>query len=111
MLAASDDLAAASTAFLDEFDRRVVEQGGPAAGEFFLRFVLGDAAFDRMPKAFQERAASKWAAIRADSGALVAYKPRYRELAYLRASSLTFARSASSRFFSAGMAAASAGKA
>jgi len=83
-MAASDDLAAASTSFLGEFDRIAAEQGGPAAGEFFLRFVLGDAAFERMPKAFQQRAAGKWAEIRADSGALIAYEPRYAELAHVR---------------------------
>ena len=80
-MAASDDMAAASTAFLAEFDRRAAEQGGPAAAEFFLRFVLGDVAFDRIPRAFQERSMSKWAEIRADSGALIAYRPRYAELA------------------------------
>lgn len=79
-MAPSDDLAAAPAAFLAEFDRRAAEQGGPAAAEFFLRFVLGDAAFERMPGAFQERAKSKWAEIRADSAALLAYRPRYAEL-------------------------------
>lgn len=79
-MASSDDLAAASTVFLAELDRRAAEQGGPAAGEFFLRFVLGDAAFERMPRAFRDRATGKWAEIRADSGALIAYKPRYGEL-------------------------------
>ncbi len=80
-MAASDDLAAAPSAFLAEFDRIAAEQSGPAAGEFFLRTVLGDAAFERMPRAFQERSAEKWAEIRADSGALMAYRPRYAELA------------------------------
>jgi pimeloyl-ACP methyl ester carboxylesterase len=80
-MAASDDLAAAPAAFLAEFDRRAAEQGGPAAGEFFLRTVLGDATFDRIPRAFQERSMAKWAEIRADSGALLAYRPRYAELA------------------------------
>jgi pimeloyl-ACP methyl ester carboxylesterase len=80
-MAPSDDLAAAPETFLAEFDRRVAEQGGPAAGEFFLRTVLGDTAYERMPKAFQERSKGKWAEIRADSGALMAYRPRYAELA------------------------------
>lgn len=80
-MASSDELAAASLAFVTEFDRRVAEQGGPAAAEFFLRFVLGDAAFERIPSAFQERSKSKWAEIRADSGALTTYRPRYAELA------------------------------
>lgn len=80
-MASSDDLAAAPATFLAEFDRRAAEQGGPAAGEFFLRTVLGDAAFERMPRTFQQRSAGKWAEIRADSGALLAYRPRYAELA------------------------------
>ena len=80
-MAASDDLAAAPAAFLAELDRRAAEQGGPAAGEHFLRTVLGDSAFERMPRAFQERSKQKWAEIRADSGALLEYRPRYAELA------------------------------
>lgn len=80
-MAAADDLAAAPHAFLAELDRRAAEQGGPAAGELFLRTVLGDAAFERMPRAYQERAKQKWAEIRADSAALLAYRPRYAELA------------------------------
>lgn len=66
--------------FLDEFDRIAAASGGPAAGEFFLRTVLGDAAFAWMPKRFVERSKAKWAEIRADSVALMAYRPRYAEL-------------------------------
>lgn len=66
--------------FVDEFDRRVAESGGPAAAEFFLRTVLGDAAFSRIPRAFVERSKTRWAEIRADSAALLAYRPRYAEL-------------------------------
>lgn len=80
-MAPTDDPPSDPVAFLGEFDRRVAEQGGPAAGEFFLRTVLGDAAFERMPKTFRERSAAKWAAIRADSQALIEYRPRYGELA------------------------------
>jgi pimeloyl-ACP methyl ester carboxylesterase len=80
-MAPTDDPPADPVAFLGEFDRRVAEQGGPAAGEFFLRTVLGDAAFERMPKAFREKSAAKWAQIRADSQALIEYRPRYAELA------------------------------
>jgi pimeloyl-ACP methyl ester carboxylesterase len=80
-MAPTDDPPADPVAFLGEFDRRVAEQGGPAAGEFFLRTVLGDAAFERMPKPFREKSAAKWAQIRADSQALIEYRPRYAELA------------------------------
>ncbi|HTL38169.1 MAG TPA: alpha/beta hydrolase [Kofleriaceae bacterium] len=80
-MAPTDDPPRDPVAFLADFDRRVAEQGGPAAGEFFLRTVLGDTAFERMPRAFRERSAAKWAAIRADSQALIEYRPRYGELA------------------------------
>lgn len=98
-MAPSDDLSAAFAGFLVEFDRRASEQGGPAAGEFFLRTVLGDAAFERMPRAFQERAAGKWAEIRADSGALIAYRPRYRELATVEVPTLLLGGDRSAAYF------------
>lgn len=79
-MGATDDAPAAPAAFLAEYDRRALEQGGPAAAEFFLRTVLGDAAFERMPRAYRERATAKYDEIRADSAALIAYKPRYAEL-------------------------------
>lgn len=79
-MSASDETPAAPLAFLAEFDRRLAEQGGPAAGEFFLRTVLGEVAYDRIPEAFQERSKQRWAEIRADSSALIAYRPRYDEL-------------------------------
>ena len=79
-LAASDDAAALPAAFLAEYDRRIAAQGGPAAAELFLRLVLGDAAYDRVPEVFQDRSKAKWAEIRADTAALIAYRPRYAEL-------------------------------
>jgi pimeloyl-ACP methyl ester carboxylesterase len=80
-MAADDERPAAPLAFLEELDQRAAAQGGPAAAEFFLRTVLGDAAFERMPRAYQDRSKSKHAEIRADSAALIAYRPRYAELA------------------------------
>jgi pimeloyl-ACP methyl ester carboxylesterase len=82
-MAASDNGPAAPLEFLAEYDRLTAEQGGPAAAEMFLRTVIGDVAFERMPRAYRERATSKWAQIRADSAALIAYRPRYAELAAL----------------------------
>ena len=82
-MGASDDAPAAPAAFLAEYDRIAAERGGPAAAEFFLRTVLGDAALARMPRAYRERATGKWAEIRADSAALIAYRPRYRELGHV----------------------------
>src|SRR5512139_2651185 len=46
-MASTDDAPAAPAAFLAEYDRRMAEQGGPAAAELFLRTVLGDAAYER----------------------------------------------------------------
>ena len=80
-MGASDDAAAAPAEFLEAYDRRAAEQGGPAAAELFLRTVLGDAAFERMPRGYRDRSTAKWAEIRADSEALIAYRPRYAELA------------------------------
>jgi len=79
-MAASDEVAVGPREFLAQFDRVVEAEGGPAAAELFLRTVLGDAAFERMPRAYQERAKTRWAAIRADSRALFEYRPRYAEL-------------------------------
>jgi pimeloyl-ACP methyl ester carboxylesterase len=42
--------------------------------------VLGEAAFERIPRAFVERSTAKWAELRADSAAMTAYRPRYAEL-------------------------------
>lgn len=83
-MGATEEPPAASIELFAEFDRRLAAQGGPAAAELFLRAVLGDPAFERMPRAYQDRARAKWAGIRADSAALLAYRPRYAELAAVR---------------------------
>lgn len=80
-LAPADDASPAPAAFLAEYDRIAAAQGGPAAAERFLRMVLGDAMVDRMPRAFLHSSTSKWQEIRADSAALIAYQPRYADLA------------------------------
>jgi pimeloyl-ACP methyl ester carboxylesterase len=98
-MAATDELPAAPAAFLVEYDRRAAAQGGPAAAEFFLRTVLGDAMFERIPEAFQERSKSKWAEIRADSEALIAYRPRYGELARIRTPVLLLGGDRSAPYF------------
>ncbi len=80
-MAATDAALAVNRDFFAAFDRTVETAGGPAAAELFLRTVLGDTAYERMPRAYQERSKAKWAAIRADSHALLSYQPRYAELA------------------------------
>ena len=79
-MAPSDTVAPEQRELLVQFDRRRAERGDEAAAELFLRTVLGDAAYERMPKAFQDRSKAMAAQIRADSAALVAYRPRYSEL-------------------------------
>ncbi|MDB4962010.1 MAG: alpha/beta hydrolase [Myxococcales bacterium] len=79
-MAASDEAPAAPTEFLARLDRAAETAGGPAAAELFLRMVLGDTGFERMPRAYQDRSKAMWAEIRADSQALITYRPRYAEL-------------------------------
>lgn len=98
-MSADDATPAAPLAFLGEFDRRLAEQGGPAAGEFFLRTVLGEVAFDRIPEPFRERSIARWAEIRADSQALIAYRPRYPELSSIATPVLLLGGDRSAAYF------------
>lgn len=64
-----------------ELERLAAEEGPGAAAELFLRTVLGEHAWGRLPKRFQERSKTYWPSIRADTRALTAYRVRYGELA------------------------------
>ena len=79
-LAPSDAAPTTPAGFHEKFDAIAAAEGGEAAAEFFLRTVLGDPAYDRIPRAFQARSKALWRAIRADSHALGAYRPRYADL-------------------------------
>lgn len=79
-LSASDDLPPIPEDFLDRYDALDRDAGGPAAAEFFLRQVLGDAAFERIPRSFQERSKALHASIRRDIAALGAWPVRYATL-------------------------------
>ncbi len=79
-MAASDDVPPIPVGFLAHFDSLAQAQGGPAAAEYFLRTVLGDAAYDKMPRMFQERSKAQFASIRADSEALGRYHPQFAAL-------------------------------
>lgn len=94
-----EQAAAPAIEFLAAYDRRAAEQGGPAAAELFLRTVLGDVAFERMPRAYRERSQSKWAEIRADSAALIAYRPRYAELSHVGVPVLLLGGERSAEYF------------
>jgi pimeloyl-ACP methyl ester carboxylesterase len=79
-MAASDLVPPIPQGFLQHYDDLAATQGGPQAAEFFLRTVLGDAAYEKMPRMFQERSKAQYAAIRTDSEALGRYRPRYELL-------------------------------
>jgi pimeloyl-ACP methyl ester carboxylesterase len=75
-----DDGPLGSANFIAELDARAAAEGPEAAAEQFLRTVLGDTAYERMPKMYQNRSKAMWAAIRSDCLALNAYRVRYPEL-------------------------------
>ena len=66
--------------FACRFDALVSAKGGEAAAEFFLRSVLGDESFERMPKTFRHRSMAAWQQIRTDMVALASYRIRYHDL-------------------------------
>ncbi|MBP9205096.1 MAG: alpha/beta hydrolase [Kofleriaceae bacterium] len=82
-MAAGDEVPVGPVGFLDELDAVAAADGAPAAATVFLRTVLGDDAFARMPRAYRDRSTAMWPAIRSDCQALAAYQPRYRQLAGL----------------------------
>lgn len=67
--------------FLARFDARRAEHGGEAASELFLRYVLGDAAFEAVEPALWTRALARWPAIRQDIVSLSAHRVDYAALA------------------------------
>lgn len=83
-LAATDEQTLFAKGFIARYDELLASDGGPAAAEYFLRSVLGDASFERMPRPFQERSKSLWAAIRSDCAALAEYSPDYASLSEVR---------------------------
>jgi pimeloyl-ACP methyl ester carboxylesterase len=87
-LPASDDAPPVPEAFLERFDAIAAAEGGEAAGEYFLRQVLGDFAYERMPRMFQVRAKATWRAIRDDCAALGAFRVDYASLAQVRVPAL-----------------------
>jgi pimeloyl-ACP methyl ester carboxylesterase len=96
----ADDVTAPSGGdFLARFDREVAERGGPAAGELFLRAVLGDEAFARMPAHLRTRSSAMWQEIRADSAALLAYPPRYHQLGEVAVPTLLLGGERSAPYF------------
>lgn len=103
-MAASDDVPPIPDGFLQRFDSLVQTDGGPAAAEFFLRTVLGDAAYEKMPRMFQERSKAQFGSIRADSEALGRYAPRYALLRSCTVPTLLLAGAQSAGYFQATLA-------
>lgn len=79
-LASSDSAPAVPGGFGCHFDALVATRGGEAAAEFFLRTVLTDEVFERIPRRWQARATAQWRQIRADSLALAGYRVGYDRL-------------------------------
>jgi pimeloyl-ACP methyl ester carboxylesterase len=100
-LGASDEAPSAPAGWLDELDRVAASAGPVAAAERFLRQVLGDEAYARMPRAYQDRARARWPEIRADCHALVAYRPRYATLATVATPTLLLGGARSAPSFAA----------
>lgn len=98
-LPASDDAPPVPAGFLAELDARAAEAGGAAAAEMFLRRVLGDAAFERMPHAFRARATGQWPPLRSDCHALGAYHVRYAELGRITVPALLLGGDRSAPYF------------
>jgi pimeloyl-ACP methyl ester carboxylesterase len=80
-LAPSDYQSAVPPGFGCRYDELEATRSGEDAAEFFLRTVLGDAAFEAMPRSFQQRTRAAHAAIRSDISALARYPVRYDRLA------------------------------
>lgn len=98
-MTASDDAPVAPADFIDRLDGLAQAQGGEAAAEVFLRTVLGDEAFERMPMTFRRRSMRMWPQIRADSLALAAYRPRYQELGAVQVPTLLLGGERSAAYF------------
>jgi pimeloyl-ACP methyl ester carboxylesterase len=98
-LPASDDAPPVPDGFLADLDRRAAEAGGAAAAEMFLRMVLGDAAFEKMPLAYRTRATAQWPPLRSDCHALGAYRVRYAELGRIEVPALLLGGDRSAAYF------------
>ncbi len=95
----SDDAPSSPTGFLEALDAIAAAQGPPAAAERFLRTVLGDDAWGKLPRAFQERSKQFWSQIRGDCRALEAYRVRYAELGAIEVPVLLLGGDRSASYF------------
>lgn len=95
----SDDAPPVPDRFLDELDATIAREGGEAGAELFLRLVLGDAAYEKMPRAYQARAKAQWRAIVSDCRALGVYRVRYASLGAVRVPALLLGGDRSAAYF------------
>lgn len=84
----SDQVPAVPSGLGCALDRIIATEGGPAAGAYFLRLVLGEEAFSRMPQSWRQRACALWQQIRLDTAALAHYRVGYDSLAQLEVPAL-----------------------
>jgi pimeloyl-ACP methyl ester carboxylesterase len=66
------EVSAAAAAFPAEFDAIAARDGGPAAGAAFMRMVLGEQAYGRLPARMATKCCGMWQEIRSDSEAIAA---------------------------------------
>ncbi len=95
----SDDAPDTQGALVTALDELAAREGGPAAAERFLRTVLGEAAWSRLPRAFQVRSTSYWPQIRGDCHALTRYRVRYATLPAIATPALLLAGDRSAPYF------------
>jgi len=95
----NDDESAVPDWFSTRFDALLREGRGEEAAEYFLRTVLGDAAFERMPKAYQQKSLSLWRNIQHDTLALKAYRVHYAQLKNIEVPTLLLGGENSAPFY------------
>jgi pimeloyl-ACP methyl ester carboxylesterase len=98
-LTASDAVPSVPLEFRRRFAELLVTDGGEAAAEYFLRSVLGDAPYERMPRVYQDRAKGQWRQIDSDSRSLAAYRVRYGELGAITVPTLLLGGGRSAPFY------------
>jgi pimeloyl-ACP methyl ester carboxylesterase len=84
----SDSQPLLSPELWESLERTARTQGGPAATEAFLRYVLGDDDVQRMPRLARARVLGRWESIRRDCLALAAYRVNYASLHDVRTPAL-----------------------
>jgi len=85
--------------FLNRFRTALAERGGEQAAEVFLRAVIGDDGFERLPKAWRARCIASWPQIASDVEALARTTIDFEPFAGLAQPLLLVAGSRSPRIY------------